>query len=240
MQLKILFFFSSLGLSQKCNGIWALFSKTCNCPDDKAGRCGKRHNGRNVFHFSPVFPKMCWQPRMIFESLSKECFSSLIKGSFIRILFLIPRSKRGHALNILRSSAGLKWKCWSQHMCCYFFWLNNLKRKIKKSLLNLLKGSVLPGPRWPETPGWQWSGVLSPFWDSPHGPCQAHDFLTSAEAAVPAKPWHCLRYWESAGIQPCTDEHHKYPNISSNSWHLQTGEPLSVAALGRNKHRNTK
>lgn len=140
MQLKIPFFFPSLGLSQKCNGIWVLFSKTCNCPDDKAGRCGKRHNGRNVFHFSPVFPKMCWQPRMIFESLSKECFSSLIKGSFIRILFLIPRSKRGHALNILRSSAGLKWKCWSQHMCCYFFWLNNLKRKIKKIVIKSAKG----------------------------------------------------------------------------------------------------
>lgn len=78
---------------------------------------------------------MCWQPRMIFETLSKECFSSLIKGSFIWILFLIPRSKRGHALNILRSSAGLKWKCWSQHMCCYFFWLNNLKRKRKKKII---------------------------------------------------------------------------------------------------------
>lgn len=85
---------------------------------------------------------MCWQPGMIFETLSKECFSSLIKGSFIRILFLIPRSKRGHALNTLRSSAGLKWKCWSQHMCCYFFWLHNLKRKIyiKKIIIASAKG----------------------------------------------------------------------------------------------------
>lgn len=141
----------------------------------KAGHCGKRHNGRNVFHFSPVFPKMCWQPRMIFETLSKECFSSLIKGSFIQILFLIPRSKRGDALSILRSSAGLKWKCWSQHMCCYFFKLNDLKRK-KKSLLNVLKGSVLPGPWWPKTPGRQQDRVLSPFFGILH--------MTS---------WHLLR-----------------------------------------------
>lgn len=49
-------------------------------------------------------------------------------------------------------------------------------KKKKKSLLNVLKGSVLPGPWWPKTPGRQQDRVLSPFFGILH--------MTS---------WHLLR-----------------------------------------------
>lgn len=205
--------------------VFEIFSKTWNCLDDKAGHCGKRHNGRNVLHFSPVFPKMRWQPSMIFETVSKECFSSQIKGSFIQMLFLIPKSQRGHALNILTSSeAGLDWNGNIGASTCVATSFGSIIKKKKKKVQILIKSSAEFSFAWSSV---TWNSgkaiklrVLSLFWESPYGTWQAHSFLTSAEAAVPVKPWHCLKYWESAGIQFLKDKHHEYPNISSKSWHL--------------------